>query len=129
MRTLRIGLPVIVLLLFVVLALLLRPWHCPVNRTSCAQIETGMTWAEVEAVLGGPPGDYTTRPGGFVTAVLNSASLGPRDSWHGDECVAHVTFEDGRVLRVHVVEVTPSDTGAADLLEWRLARLKERLFP
>jgi hypothetical protein len=129
MRMLRIGLLAIGLVLFGALVALLRPWRCPVNGAAAGQIDKGMTQAEVEEVLGGPPGDYTTRPGGFLPLVFNSAGLEPRESWHGDECVVHVTFQDGKVSRVEVVKVGPRNTGLIDLLQWRLTRLKECLFP
>jgi hypothetical protein len=128
MRILRIGLLAVGLVLLGGLVALLRPWHCPVNCAACERIEKGMTQTEVEEILGGPPGDYTTRPGGFLPLVF-AVSMKPRKTWQGDECVVHVTFEDGRVFWVEVVKVDPRDTGLVDLLEWRLARLKERLFP
>lgn len=34
----------------------------PVNETNFNRIRVGMTQAEVEAILGCPPGDYATRP-------------------------------------------------------------------
>jgi hypothetical protein len=36
------------------------PQRDPVNRANIKRIRAGMTRAEVEAVLGVPPGDYTT---------------------------------------------------------------------
>jgi hypothetical protein len=66
MRKLRIGLLAVVLVLFGALFALLRPWHCPVNGAAAARIEKSMKQAEVQEILGGPPGDYTTRPGGFL---------------------------------------------------------------
>jgi hypothetical protein len=52
----------VVLLLGGALYALVRPWHCPVNRVTFERIKEGMTQADVYAILGGPPGDYRTRP-------------------------------------------------------------------
>ena len=52
----------VVLLVVGALLPLVMPWRCPVNRAASEQIEEGMSQAEVYAILGGPPGDYRTRP-------------------------------------------------------------------
>ena len=40
----------------------LVPRSSPVTQAAYKRIDLGMTEAEVEAVLGGPPGSYQTRP-------------------------------------------------------------------
>jgi len=53
------------------------------DRTHFGRIRLGMSQAEVEALLGGPPGDYTTKP------VLQTKPLprrsGPQPDWRMEE--------------------------------------------
>jgi len=66
------------------------------------QISIGMTRAEVEAVLGCPPGEYTTGP--CDTPPLGSRAF-IHDQWLSDTGVIIVLFNDrGRVV---IVEFWP----------------------
>jgi hypothetical protein len=62
MKKMLLGLVTAGLVLTGVLVALVMPRHGPVNRTACERIEKGMTVAQVEQILGGPPGDYRTQP-------------------------------------------------------------------
>jgi hypothetical protein len=66
------------------------------DRTSFEKINKGMTLAEVEAILGGPPGDYTTRP----TISECDVGWGPGEKeWVSDEGAISVWFDpEGRIL-------------------------------
>ncbi len=62
------------------------------------QISIGMTRDEVEAILGCPPGDYTTGP--CDTPPLGSRGF-IRDKWLSDTGIIVVLFnDDGRVVLV-----------------------------
>jgi hypothetical protein len=89
---------------------LLGPRHCPVNRAAFERIEEGMTRAEVQDILGGPSGDYRTRPAAehqlWMYLFTCSGWDGRSEDWEGDEGTARVTYghPDGagveRVVRV-----------------------------
>ena len=66
------------------------------DRASFEKINKGMTLAEVEAILGAPAGDYTTRP----TISECDVGLGPGEKeWVSDEGAISVWFDpDGRIL-------------------------------
>jgi hypothetical protein len=97
----------------VLLWLLLPPLKSPVTRAAFERIRPGMTLAEVEEVLGGPPGHYETGEvdldlsrgtGEFFNIHLSmEVLLGKRqfrhEWWKGDEGLAWVCFdEQGRVV-------------------------------
>ena len=73
-----------------------------ISQASCDRIQPGMTRAEVEALLGAPPGDYETGRRGIVLDLYGSGVLmreGRREEWGGDEGFIQVGFdEDERVL-------------------------------
>ena len=80
---------------------LTRP-RLSINEETCAKIRPGMTRAEVEGLIGGPPGDYTTSPrlrGGCAMAYEIC------DCWVSDEGEIVVEFDDGRVSQVRFGEV------------------------
>jgi hypothetical protein len=133
-KWLFVGLAV-ALVLFGVLLPLLLPWHCPVNRAAFERIEKGMTRAQVEAILGGPCGNYRTRPFPKNQSWVLPSS-GPIlfyqswEPWAGDEVVVHVCFDDEGIVELKVIgEESPPDTGLVELASWRLKRLKGRWFP
>jgi SmpA / OmlA family len=74
-----------------------------IDREHYDRITEGMSRAEVEDILGGPPGDFST--GGDVYSTSYSISDGPAptrrgpwESWYGNEGVIFVGFdEQGRV--------------------------------
>src|SRR5437763_435590 len=79
-------------------------WPPPESRPSRAtfeQVRVGMTRAEVEATVGGPPGYYA------LGSDMSRRSFGEflYDRWVCDECQLLVLFEEGRALEVHICEV------------------------
>jgi hypothetical protein len=114
------------LLLLGALPPLAMPWRCPVNRAAYDRIEVGMTPAQVQAILGGPPGDYRTR---LVMTNLKSGGGLPWSVWQGDEGEVWVSFEGGVVRYTAFREAVPSDADLADLVLWRLERLAGRFLP
>jgi hypothetical protein len=128
MRTLLLVLLAVGLMLIGPLFPLVGPRHCPVSRTACEQIKTGMTLVEVEAILGGSPGDYLTRPRplyGFRGEIPDDSVL---VQWHGDEGTARVFCSRcGKVQRAWFAEYVPYNASPVEVICWRLERLAERL--
>src|SRR5262249_59789044 len=139
MRKLAVAFLALALLLFGTSLPLVVPRHCPVNRAACERIKEGMTQAEVYAILGGPPGDYRTRPPrppGFRFWVYTGP---PRliEDWEGDEGAVTVQYqsvtEEARagpgfretVGIVTFEEAAPYSPSLLELARWRLARLRE----
>src|SRR4051812_38837246 len=116
MRT-RLGILAAVALLLLLAGALVPvafPRPSPVSKAACARIEEGMSLAEVEAILGGPPGDYATRP------ILPWPSALPDDSpqvgeWQGDEVVVQLGFHAGGVRSKDLTDVEPDPVSAWDL--------------
>jgi hypothetical protein len=145
MRRFLISLLAVALVLLGTLLGLLLPSSCPVTRAAFERIKPGMTRAEVEGILGGPAGDYSTRPvtflfvveGGGGSMVVGSPSVTRPvyadetiEEWLGNEGVVFTHFlADGRVYELWFVERTSTSIGLIDLLRWRLERLKNRWFP
>jgi hypothetical protein len=131
MRKLAVAFLALALLLVGTLLPLVVPRRCPVNRAAFERMEVGMTQAEVLAILGGPPGDYLTRPNGWRRP--HAKSLPPAvlaERWMGDEGDVSVVFTPGGVVAdVQFDAVPPDDPGLLELALWRLERLKERLLP
>jgi hypothetical protein len=137
----------VALLLGGALFALLRPCTCPVTAAAYERIEAGMTRAEVESILGGPPGDYRTCPGTrnrlprIRTRLIpippgdyrRRPCLPPRDDdhdvWSGDEGEVHVWSCSGTVVDAIFFDSNPDDIGPVALATWRLGRLKEHFFP
>jgi hypothetical protein len=69
------------------------------SQADCDRIEIGMTRAQVEHVLGGPPGDYCTQP----TSPHSLSMYAAWDKWLGDGGTIVVDYDgDGRVsFKVH----------------------------
>jgi hypothetical protein len=65
------------------------------SKADCDRIEIGMTCAEVEHILGGPPGDYHTQPSIPPPLGIRYAHW---YRWQGDCGMVFVRFEeDGRM--------------------------------
>lgn len=111
---------------------LVLPWRSPVTRASSELIQPGMTRAVVEQLLGGPPGDYRTRPPPpFVLRIaFDSSGRIVREQWEGHEGITTVSFyDDGTVHDASYEEAASYDPTVAELALWRWGRLKERLSP
>jgi hypothetical protein len=74
----------------------LRP-RAVVTMSAARTLQCGMTEAEVEAVFGGPAGDYRTGPTDFEY-VMGLGFDRPipcyTKTWQGDECKVVVYFEE-----------------------------------
>jgi hypothetical protein len=99
----------------------LRP-RPSITQEDYDRIRVGMTLAEVEGVLGGPPGDYAGRPV-FVTR----SEVESRRWWVGNEAVIMIELGpvDGpdtpRRVRSHACSPVPRESFAARcrrLLPW-----------
>lgn len=141
-KTLLASLAVTLLLVGFLLSLLL-PRHCPVNWVACKRIEVGMTQAEVEAILGGPPGDYRTRQGKARMGVgaiemYTGRAVGPywkshrKEWWLGDEGDIKVGYDLDPIGKEVVVfaDFWKSDTyepGLIERIQWRIEEFRYKL--
>jgi hypothetical protein len=90
---------------------------------SFERIQEGMTLAEVEAILGGPPRDYT---GGSMVPIIilsNTSAWADSRMWVGDEMAIDVALDDsGRIFLKEARPVLPARDGSWDrlrrLLPW-----------
>ena len=100
----------------VVLALGLAGWYAlrphPINRANFERIQEGMTCADVEAILGGPPGDYTTP---FDLPLARSFGMQRVTAWFGDEGCVGIKFDDEG--RVRMAWFAPSRRSQMSLLQ------------
>jgi len=118
-RLVLFALPVALMLLGVVGWVL---WYPPPGITleNAERIHQGMTLAEVEALLGGPAGDYRT-PGATKFAFAYHFLSDPDGEvmeWNGDEGTAMVSFDaDSRVFN-HMYLKAPSESLLAKLRRW-----------
>jgi hypothetical protein len=128
---------VAVLLIFGGMTPLLAPRPSPVTKAAFERIETGMTKAEVENILGGPLGDYTTRPRSTArSSAVTCIGWAARDAeeWDGDEVTIWVVFESMDNTGESVVafkdfrEVEPMEVGMVETLLWRFDRWRAGVF-
>jgi hypothetical protein len=131
------------LVLFGALVALVGPRQCLVSEAACNRIKVGMTQAEVEEILGGPPGDYKTRPRDDpelfdLTNTDKSVVFTECKEWSGDEGRVFVRFSigtwDGTPIKHAVVQAMfepaePQPISLVGLALWRLNRFKDRLLP
>src|SRR5437660_8314335 len=85
----------VVLVMAGVLVALLGSWPCRVTRANCDKLKEGMTQAEVHAILGGPPGDYRTRPPANRLFAFIRDFGGPPgliEKWDGDAGTVRVVY-------------------------------------
>jgi hypothetical protein len=82
------------------------------SQADCDRIEIGMTRAQVEHVLGGPPGDYRTRHT-FPPAISMYVFW---DKWQGDGGLIFVDFDgDDRVsFKRHLDYIGPRQRSLMD---------------
>jgi hypothetical protein len=136
MSRLVIGLLSAGLVLAGALLALVLPRHCPVNRAACERIKPGMTQAEIHAILGGPPGDYRTRPSppSWGSFFIGNGPLRLIEKWIGDEGTVVVDYHcrtspgPETVMITSFEEVEPYNPGPVARATWRLGGLKERLL-
>jgi hypothetical protein len=137
MRKLLIGMLAVGLVLAGLVLAVVMPRQCPVNCAAAYRIKEGMTQAEVHAILGGPPGDYRTRPSAHPYSWYRFRFGPPRliEEWIGDEGTVTVDYhrrtspgpETVTLARFEAAE--PYNPGLVAIATWRLERLKARLLP
>jgi hypothetical protein len=130
MRKWWIGLLAVLLVLGGALLPLLFPRSSKVTRANFDRIEMGMSRAEVEALFGGPPGDYRTRPVTIsrISTWSTSISVLHAESWSGDEGDAVIYFDGGGVRSMQFVEADSVAISPMGLVLWRLGRIRDRCF-
>jgi hypothetical protein len=80
-------------------ALELRDYHQKLARGQlidaehCDHIQKGMRQDEVEAILGGPPGDFTTQPVAFGGPCLTGLPRVRWEHWVGNRAMILVCFD------------------------------------
>jgi hypothetical protein len=108
-----------------------------VTLTNYSSIQQGMTFPEVEAILGGPPGDYRTSPTQFEfgdPSFRHRRSLLPgtgarEEHWEGDTVALMVRFgDDGTVRCLCPIPTARRAGGRFDAICWRLKRQWHRWF-
>jgi hypothetical protein len=139
MRKLLLGLFTVALLALGASLPFVLPRDCPVNQAACDRIKPGMTQATVYAILGGPPGDYRTRPGEEDLSDLDLTDRGsncesddwPRERWLGDQGFVRVIFTPaGDVHEACFSElVDPKPVALDTAFRWCLERLTGRFLP
>jgi hypothetical protein len=99
---------------------LARPRRCPVTPGAFGCIQRGMSQAEVEHVLGGPPGDSRTRPIQVGLTHWDFRREGRLEVWYGDEGAVLVYFHStGAVAQAK--EFKPAAAARLfETLRWRL---------
>jgi hypothetical protein len=89
------------------LVLLTHPRH-RINQESYERIKEGMTLEEVEAILGGPPGNYTRGRYGMLPYLALPLKPLPRvlHEWLGEEAAIYVWFDlEGRARETGLQKV------------------------
>lgn len=66
-----------------------------ITRERFESVKVGMSWEQVIAIVGGPPGEYTTGP--YLTAE-DSMCLSRYDRWVCDEGELQVEFDNNGVV-------------------------------
>jgi hypothetical protein len=80
-----------------------RPRRPQVSREQFEKIKEGMSREEVEAIIGGPPGDYTT--GQYYVVAITPTYVGG-ESWVGDGGLIRVWFDEtGQADETHYFEI------------------------
>jgi hypothetical protein len=86
---------------------------CPVTMAKCARVEVGMSRAEVRAILGVPPGDYTggrsrkTEPASAYQITLLWQEV--VDTWARPDCYLSVLYgeEGGSAVKIDLSDNQP----------------------
>jgi hypothetical protein len=113
----------------------LFPSASKVTSENAKRIKEGMTRAEVEEILGGPPGDYRNGPtrasrDRLVLPGPNPLDLIVWEVWWGDEAVIAIRFdaEESKVKERQSMSDQRVDGSFHELLSWRLFRWASRTF-
>ncbi len=96
-------------LLAIAMAILLLIFKRPDDKANFAKIQNGMTKVEVNVILGGPPGKYTTKPWRGVRSTIPEPWT-DYSVWDFDDGSGWVLFNDGKVTnKVWADQIDPSD--------------------
>jgi hypothetical protein len=133
MRTVFIALLALTLIVVGGVSPLLFPRVSKITEATFHRIEDGMALAEVEALLGGPAGDYTTGP--TVTELVLRTGYHPiwasaaMPEWRGDDGVIAVGVDKvGRVTGAEWTNAERVNLGPIERLQWRFDRWWARVF-
>jgi hypothetical protein len=113
-------------LLAVLVALLLTFWllwprPSAITPENALSLRSGMTLAEVEAILGGPARDETGGQGVVVHHAkwIFTPSAALRGQWVSEECAVEVDFVEGRVTYIQIgTVVMPGESPLDKLRRW-----------
>jgi hypothetical protein len=116
-------------------ALLFRQRSLDFKPEQSDRIRAGMTRAEVEALLGGPPGDYAT---GYTELRVLRARKGlgrggPEDTyelWLGDSGAIWVFFDTSNTVSGRLYEgQVKIERGWLSAFFWQMGHYRRRVFP
>jgi hypothetical protein len=102
------------------------PHRCPVTEAALGRVKEGMTRAETEEILGGPPGDYRGVPEGSNAFSLSYHSP---EVWFGDEGTALVRFDAGVVGYARFARYDRAPVTNYQALWWRFHGWMSRWLP
>ena len=123
----------------------LTPGRVDITYRNSEQIRRGMSRAEIQTIIGGPPGDYSTHPtipvpGGLlrypaaheepflVRRALRATDLTER--WQDDGARLTVSFDQsGHALEARYESLGGIKLRPLDNLRWRARRQWRRWFP
>jgi hypothetical protein len=109
-------------------------WPRPdqITRANLDRIKKGMRRAEVEAILGGPPGDYRNGPiihhieASYAAHVHTDGSL----TWEGDDGFGWISFDSsGSVMDCRFHASTRKHQTLLENVLWRAKRQWHRWLP
>jgi hypothetical protein len=93
------------------------PRPTAITLEHAAKIEQGMNWAEVHALLGGPPRDESTRPVRPACVLLYDgydSMHAPSAEWASDDAIVWVYLVDGRV---HLCKAMPAEPASKSVID------------
>jgi hypothetical protein len=99
-------------------AWMLRPRSTEITCANAAMVQEGMTRADVESILGGPPRDDSNGPLTLdLSEALESYDRPHWSKWASDQVVIWCQFDaDGKVNRVAQVPVRRVQESSLDML-------------
>jgi hypothetical protein len=129
-----------VVVLFAAGAALIWPRSARITRESFDQLHDRMRLADIEALVGAPPGDYTTAPTTEVgpppiktfeppDGLSWNDSGGRQVAWYGDEGDLLVGYGTDGVRWASFAKVTKDNQSPLENAVWRIKRQWQRCFP
>jgi hypothetical protein len=99
-----------------------------IDQEHCNRIKVGMSQAEVEEILGGPPGDFTTQPVAFVGPCLTGLPRLRWERWAGNRAMILVRFDEQDQVQLVWLGDDPIPVPPPSLAE-RVGVWVQRLWP